>query len=96
MTETSKSYPSKFQSFNLSLDSFIFGFATGALLNVATRAATYEPLAARPWSYLSTGLFFGVTIWYYDYWRRRAIEEILYSDERRRYQCRDSVMLKTV
>ncbi len=71
----------------------IFGFATGILLNVTTRAATYEPLAARPWSYLATGVFFGVTIWYYDYWRRRAIEEILYADERRRYQCRDSTML---
>lgn len=27
----------------------------------------------------------GFIIWYYDYWRRRAVEEILYSDERRRY-----------
>ena len=52
---------------------------------MVSRAATYEPLSARPWSYLSTGLVLGVGIWYYDYWRRRAIEEVLYADERRRY-----------
>ena len=26
-----------------------------------------------------------MSIWYYDYWRRRAIEEVLYADEKRRY-----------
>ncbi len=79
------------------LDSFIFGFSAGVLLNIATRSATYEPLSASinnkmnnwsnlgPFSYLSTGLVLGVGIWYYDYWRRRAIEEVLYADERRRY-----------
>ena len=40
-----------------------------------------------PFSYLSTGLVLGVSIWYYDYWRRRAVEEVLYADERRRYHC---------
>ncbi len=69
----------------MNVDSALFGFAAGVLLNVCTRAATYEPLAARPWSYLATGTFLGFSIWYYDYWRRRAIEEILYAEERRRY-----------
>ncbi len=50
-----------------------------------TRAATYEPMAARPFSYLATGAVVGFSMWYYDYWRRRAIEEVLYADERRRY-----------
>ena len=66
----------------------MFGFVSGVLLNVVTRAGTYEPLAARPWSYLSTGMTLGVAIWYYDYWRRRAIEEVLYGEERRRYHCK--------
>ena len=52
---------------------------------MVTRVATYEPLAARPFSYLATGAVVGVSMWYYDYWRRRAIEEVLYADERRRY-----------
>ncbi len=61
-----------------------------------TRLATYEPLAASnynfidnicagPFSYLATGAVLGVSIWYYDYWRRRAIEEVLYAEEKRRY-----------
>ena len=69
----------------MNIDSFLFGFTAGAIMNMATRAATYEPISARPFSYLSTGIAFGVAIWYYDYWRRRAIEEVLYSEERRRY-----------
>ena len=84
MTETSQSYPS-ILLISSSLDSYVFGFAAGILLNVATRAATYEPLSARPWSYLATGAVLGFSVWYYDYWRRRAIEEVLYADERRRY-----------
>ena len=85
MTERSVSYQSKSLRLNVCLDSAVFGFAAGVLLNVCTRAATYEPLAARPWSYLATGAVLGVSIWYYDYWRRRAIEEILYAEERKRY-----------
>ena len=66
-------------------NSLLFGFSAGVLLNIATRAATYEPLAARPWSYLATGAVLGVSIWYYDYWRRRAVEEVMYAEERHRY-----------
>ncbi len=90
MTETSQSYPSESPYFDLiiTVDSALFGFVAGVILNVATRAASYEPLAARPWSYLATGAVLGVSIWYYDYWRRRAIEEVLYAEERRRYHCK--------
>ena len=73
----------------ITVDSALFGFVAGVILNVATRAASYEPLAARPWSYLATGAVLGVSIWYYDYWRRRAIEEVLYAEERRRYHCKN-------
>ncbi len=66
-------------------DALAFGFTAGVILQMVTRIGTYEPLAARPWSYLATGAVLGVSIWYYDYWRRRAIEEVLYADERRRY-----------
>lgn len=66
-------------------------------MNVVSRVASYEPLSASkdlnfkltsgagPFSYLSTGAVVGFSIWYYDYWRRRAVEEVLYADERRRY-----------
>ena len=56
---------------------------------MVTRVATYEPMAARPFSYLATGAVVGFSMWYYDYWRRRAIEEVLYADERRRYHRND-------
>jgi len=63
--------------------------------------STFEPLSASkyfnyrllfkfililgPFSYLSCAMIGGVSIWYFDYWRRRALEEVLYSEERRRY-----------
>ncbi len=96
MSETSTTYPSKLTILSkLLIDSLVFGFSAGIVLNMITRAATYEPLAARPWSYLATGAVIGVTVWYYDYWRRRAIEEVLYADERRRYHRKNvSLMIK--
>ena len=45
----------------------------------------YKSLILGPWSYLCTGAVLGITIWYYDGWRRRAVEELLYSEERKRY-----------
>ena len=50
-----------------------------------TRGATSEPLCVRPFSYLRVGLFFGLTISYYDYWRRTAMQEVLYAEEQHRY-----------
>ena len=66
-------------------NAFLFGFVSGVTLNMFTRSSTMEPLCARPFSYLRTGLFFGVAISYWDYWRRSALEEVLYAEDRRRY-----------
>ena len=38
-----------------------------------------------PFSYLATGFVFGVGVWYYDYWRRKAVQEIMYEEERKNY-----------
>ena len=66
-------------------NSFVFGFASGILLQICTRAATYEPLSARPFSYITVGLVLGSGMWYYDYWRRRAMDEVMYAEQRRNY-----------
>ena len=52
---------------------------------MASRMGSHEPLHARPFSYITTGLTLGVMIFYYDYWRRRAIEEIMYAEEKHKY-----------
>ena len=38
-------------------------------------------MATRPFSYLTVGLFFGVAFSHWDWWRRRAVEEIMYSED---------------
>ena len=37
-----------------------------------------------PFAYMATGIVFGTGVWYYDYWRRRAIEEIMYDEDNSR------------
>ena len=46
-----------------------------------TRVGTREPLSARPFSYVTLGLFFGLGSSYYDYWKRNAQEEVLYAED---------------
>ena len=58
-------------------NSFLFGFCLGASVDCFARKYTMEPLAARPLSYLKIGLYFGVVMWYWDYWRRIAIENTM-------------------
>ena len=58
-------------------NAFLFGCTSGVVLQLATRAATYEPLAARPFSYLRTGLFMGVMIGYFDFFRRKVMQEVM-------------------
>ena len=79
MTEQRKSAAVKYPN------AFLFGCITGGVLQMAIRAGTMEPLAARPFSYLRVGLFFGVTISYWDYFRRTAMQEVLYAEENQRY-----------
>lgn len=45
----------------------------------------WEPLAARPFSYLRMGLFFGVALSWWDYTRRCMIEQVMYQEEQKRY-----------
>ena len=66
-------------------NAFLYGFVSGSMIQLAARAGTMEPLCARPFSYLRLGLVFGVTISYWDYWRRSAMQQVLYGEERQRY-----------
>ena len=61
-------------------NAFRYGFAFGAGVQLLTRACTKEPLAARPFSYVTLGLVFGAAHSYWDWWRRCATEEILYAE----------------
>ena len=44
-----------------------------------------EPLSARPFSYARVGLVMGLTISYWDYWRRTALQEVLVAEQKQRY-----------
>ena len=66
-------------------NAFVFGSVAGFMVQMAARAGTMEPLCARPFSYLRVGLFFGIGISYWDYWRRTALEYVLYAEENQRY-----------
>jgi hypothetical protein len=66
-------------------NAWLFGFTSGVVLNMFTRFATQEPLCARPFSYLRTGAFLMVSIGYYDWWRRQAMQEVMQAEERARY-----------
>lgn len=66
-------------------NSFLFGVFCGVFLNMGARMGSYEPLHARPFSYITTGLVLGFGMYYYDYWRRKAIEEVMVAEERFRY-----------
>ena len=59
---------------------FSYGFFFGITFQIMTRKATKEPLSARPISYLTTGLVMGAFHSYWDWWRRVATEEVLYSE----------------
>ena len=50
-------------------------------MQLVTRSATQEPLCARPFAYLRMGLFFAVTIGYWDYFRRSALEQVMIAEE---------------
>jgi hypothetical protein len=65
-------------------NAFLYGTSAGIMLNFMSRIGSQEPVSARPFSYISTGLVLGVTIWYYDYWRRRAMEEVMVGEEKRK------------
>ena len=65
--------------------SFLYGFALGTAVNMFMRRAIWEPLSARPFSYLTTGVGFGLFFKYYDYHRRLAVEQVLIAEDQARY-----------
>ena len=66
-------------------NSFLFGFCLGASVEGFMRKYTMEPLAARPLHYVRTGLILGGVIWYWDYWRRCIMENVMQGEEKYRY-----------
>ena len=66
-------------------NSFLFGAISGVTVNAFARQYTIEPLAARPFSYLRSGLVFGLIMWHWDYFRRVGMEHILEREEKLRY-----------
>ena len=65
--------------------SFTYGFGSGVLLSLFARRANWEPLSARPFSYLAVGVTFGLMCKYYDYHRRLAVEQVLMAEDDARY-----------
>ena len=66
-------------------NAFRYGAAFGVFVQLTTRTATKEPLAVRPFSYLTLALTMGVAHSYFDWWRRTATEEILYKESEINY-----------
>eukprot|EP00347_Sterkiella_histriomuscorum_P022247 403331156 len=66
-------------------NTFLAGAVCGAVAQGLSRAGTFERLSARPFSYVTTALTLGTAFWYYEYFRRRSVEELLYAEDRRRY-----------
>ena len=58
---------------------------SGGLLSLFSRTGTGEPLCARPFSYLRSGLLFGFLFFYWDYARRVALEDVMRAEEKQRY-----------
>ena len=58
-------------------NSFLFGAAVGVAVQGGMRQYTWEPMSARPLAYLKMALISGAMMWYWDYWRRAALEHVL-------------------
>ena len=66
-------------------NAFRFGVVYGCFVQMMCRVGTREPMSARPFSYLTVGLFFGVASSYWDWWKRCATQEILYAEDESNY-----------
>ena len=66
-------------------NSFLFGAACGFAVQGGMRQFTMEPLAARPLAYVKFALVAGSMMWYWDYWRRAALEHILEREDKLKY-----------
>ena len=66
-------------------NAFLYGAAVGTFFNIILRKQIWEPLSARPFSYLTYGFGFGLFFKYFDYHRRLAVEQVLISEDQARY-----------
>ena len=66
-------------------NSFLFGMSVGFTVQATMRQYTMEPLAARPLAYVRAALMAGAMMWYWDYWRRCALEHVMEREERFKY-----------
>ena len=66
-------------------NSFLFGFACGGTVQATSRYFLMESLSARPLAYIKTGLCFGAVIFYWDYFRRNALERVMEREDQLRY-----------
>ena len=60
---------------------FMLGVVTGCIQEAVVHKHCYEPLSARPFSYVRMGLIWGFGLMYFDYWRRNATEAVLHKNE---------------
>lgn len=77
-------------------NAFLFGSTAGVVIQLMSHQAMGEPLAARPFSYVRLGLFFGVAISYWDYFRRQMLEDALKGEQRARYHFQLRAINQTV
>ena len=66
-------------------NSFLFGASVGVAVQAACRQFLMEPLSARPLSYVRFAVTGGVAMFYWDYWRRTAMEHIFEREDKNRY-----------
>ena len=66
-------------------NSFLFGASIGVCINAFARQYSHEPLSARPLTYVKNALAFGAVVFYWDYWRRTALEHVLQREDQMRY-----------
>ena len=64
---------------------FRYGFGMGVCLQLVTRVVLKESYRSRPFSYLTVGLSTGFIFMYYDWFKRKAIEDVLYGEEEAQY-----------
>ena len=57
----------------------------GFSVSAVSRYYIGEPLCARPLHYAKTMAIFGGMIWYWDYFRRNMLENVLEGEEKMRY-----------
>ena len=60
-------------------NAFAFGAVSGFFFQWLLRRCTLEPFTARPFNYVTSVIIGGCFCSYYDWWKRCALEEVLYS-----------------